>query len=262
MTNTVHPQKRLTPYGSFWHLTDLVRLSPEGDAFSCLERVTALEGEVVSRGPLGHVVRVTVNGCDYYVKIYTAGGKGLRRYFGRSRARAEWENLMFFRTLGVPVPEIVAFGQEMRFGAFRRGALITRAVPEADDMAQLANAKSARLQDRAWLRKVGGQIATYTRYLHGAGFVHVDLKWRNILVTREEEPKVYFFDCPSGGRQYGFRLKRGIIKDLACLDKVGRLRLPRTERLWFYKAYIGRQRLLPADKRMIRRILAFFEGRR
>jgi hypothetical protein len=50
-------------------------------------------------------------------------------------------------------------------------------------------------------------------------------------------------------------------KDLACLDKVAKQVLSRTQRLRFYLQYRGRQRLNQVDKRRIRQVLRFFEGR-
>ena len=52
-----------------------------------------------------------------------------------------------------------------------------------------------------------------------------------------------------------------IIKDLACLDKVAKRVLSRTQRLRFYLQYRGRVRLSQSDKQRVRRILKFFEGR-
>jgi hypothetical protein len=52
-----------------------------------------------------------------------------------------------------------------------------------------------------------------------------------------------------------------MIKDLACLDKVAKYHLSRTQRLRFYLQYRGRERLSTADKRRVRGIVKFFEGR-
>jgi len=56
-------------------------------------------------------------------------------------------------------------------------------------------------------------------------------------------------------------LRRRIVKDLACLDKVAKYSVSRSQRLRFYLQYRGRQRLNESDKRRIRQILNFFEGR-
>ena len=68
-------------------------------------------------------------------------------------------------------------------------------------------------------------------------------------------------DCPAGGFWWGPFLQYRIIKDLACLDKVGKYQLSRTQRLRFYCQYTGRRRLAAEDKKRIGKILRFFEGR-
>ena len=105
------------------------------------------------------------------------------------------------------------------------------------------------------------QVAQATRALHDIGFAHNDLKWRNLLVGPGERPTVYWIDCPSGCFWWGAFLQYRIIKDLACLDKVGKYQLARTQRLRFYLDYAGKVRLDAGDKARIRRILRFFEGR-
>ena len=101
--------------------------------------------------------------------------------------------------------------------------------------------------------------------MHKQKFVHNDLKWRNILVNLGGEVKVYIIDCPAGrqlaGSLLGPYFKRGVIKDLACMDKIGRQALTRTRRLKFYMHYAMLDKLDSAHKLRIRKILNFFEGR-
>jgi hypothetical protein len=56
-------------------------------------------------------------------------------------------------------------------------------------------------------------------------------------------------------------LRYRIVKDLACLDKLAKYHLSRTQRLRFYLDYAQKKRLDDADKRRIRKVLRFFEGR-
>ena len=56
-------------------------------------------------------------------------------------------------------------------------------------------------------------------------------------------------------------LRHRLIKDLACLDKVAKYHLSATQRLRFYLQYRGHQRLDSRDKRRIREVVSFFEGR-
>jgi tRNA A-37 threonylcarbamoyl transferase component Bud32 len=229
------------------------------EAFASLDSVFALRGEPIARDPLSEVIRVERQGLRYYVKRYWAAGKGLRRYLGRSRVEAEWQNLKHFDCWGIPVAPLVAWGMERRGGAFLRGALITLEVPRTMDMAAIAASGDPRLSDRGWVEHVSRQVAQATRTLHGHRFAHNDLKWRNLLVNDAGE--LFLIDCPSGDFWWGPFLQRRIVKDLACLDKVAKRCLSRTQRLRFYLQYKQRSRVRQSDRAVIGQVLNYFEGR-
>ena len=173
----------------------------------------------------------------------------------------EWQNLKRFAKWGIPTAEVVAWGLERRGAAYDRGAMITRELPHTEDLSALAHRHDLKLADRAWVDTVSRQLAGYTRTMHDHRFTHNDLKWRNLLVGPGDRPTVYWIDCPSGCFWWGAFLQYRIVKDLACLDKVGKYQLTRTQRLRFYLDYARNARLDAADKARIRRILRFFEGR-
>ena len=227
--------------------------------FGSLEAVFALEGERITKDPLSEVIRIERGGVRYYVKRYWGAGKGLRRYIGRPRVKAEWQNLKHFAKWGIPTAPIVAYGLERRLGAFVRGALVTRELPGTLDLSHLADHDHPWLHDRHWVERISRQLAAATRRLHDHHFTHNDLKWRNLLV--DDQARLFFIDCPTGAFWWGPLLRYRIVKDLACLDKVAKYQLTRSQRLRFYLQYRGRRRLSARDKRCIRRIVGFFEGR-
>ena len=106
---------------------------------------------------------------------------------------------------------------------------------------------------------VSQQLARATRTLHDHHFTHNDLKWRNLLVNGQGE--LFLIDCPTGTFWWGPLLRYRITKDLACLDKVAKYKLTRSQRLRFYLQYRGRAGLNEGDKPRIRQIGGFFEGR-
>ncbi|WP_277373663.1 lipopolysaccharide kinase InaA family protein [Pseudomonas sp. AA-38] len=229
------------------------------EAFGSLEAVFALQGERLTMDPLSEVIRIELQGIRYYVKRYWGAGKGLRRYLGRPRVKAEWQNLKLFAKWGIPTAPIVAYGLERNAGAFVRGALVTRELENTLDLAEIAKRQDERLANREWVLRVSQQLADGTRTLHDHHFTHNDLKWRNLLVNDNDE--LFFIDCPTGSFWWGPLLRYRIVKDLACLDKVAKYHLSRTQRLRFYLQYRGRRRLSEGDKRRVRQILKFFEGR-
>jgi RIO-like serine/threonine protein kinase len=227
--------------------------------FGSLEAVFALQGERVTRDPLSEVIRVNRNGVNYYVKRYVGAGKGLRRYLGKPRVKAEWQNLKRFAKWGIPTAEVVAWGLERRGAAYSRGAMITRELPNTEDLSAFAERRDPKLADRAWVDAISRQLAGYTRIMHDNRFTHNDLKWRNLLV--DDQARLFLIDCPNGDFWHGFWLKYRITKDLACLDKVAKYHLSATQRLRFYLQYRQRDRLNAADKKRIRHVVRFFEGR-
>jgi len=239
-----------------------------GQAFASLDAVFALEGERVTVDPESEVIRLRLDGTLYYVKRYTIGRRklarrwfGLRDIFGPRRSVKEWRNLQRFHAWGLPTATLVAWGQERRFGRFVRAALITEELCDTVDLSKLFYQNDPRLRDRCWVAAVSAQVAASARTLHAHCFAHNDFKWRNLLVTGGSLPKVYLIDCPNGGFWIKPFLDYRIVKDLACLDKVAKLALSRTQRLRFYLDYAGHSRLTAADKRKVRKILCFFEGR-
>lgn len=234
--------------------------SSESEVFTSVESVVALEGDIVSRDKISMVRKVSVNNVIYYVKIYWRNGNGARKYLGRGRLQGEWENLCFFSSLGINTPRIVAYGQTFKNGIFVHGVLVTEEVEFSQDLLTLTKDNPRLLHDRDWLKVVMQQVADYTRRLHDCGFVHWDLKWRNILVSYDyiKQPKVYFFDCPLGKKRVGWFSKRGAIKDIACLDKVAQKVLSRTSRLRFYLYYAKNCSLSGEHKRKINKIINFF----
>ncbi len=246
-----------------WRVLPQYRNTRVGETFSSLEKVFHLSDtdDRVTSDSESTVFRCHIDGKTYYVKRYHST-KGARSWLGKSRLRGEWHNLKLFRQLDIPTAQLVAFGEERFILRAGRGALVTESLPDTVDLAALAKARDARLEDFYWVSSVMNQVAEHTRKLHEYHFAHNDLKWRNILVTNNKnKPCVYLIDCPAGQRWFGPLLKYRIIKDLACLDKLGKKNLSQTQRLRFYKQYRQTGRLSPEDKKMIRKIVHFFEGR-
>jgi tRNA A-37 threonylcarbamoyl transferase component Bud32 len=241
---------------SVWFVDRTILSETAAERFSSLNSVFAITGRRVTRCPISELILTEIDGKSYYVKRYSQRGKIMRRWLGRSRVRAEWENLLLFRRVGLRVPPIAAYGED---GA--RGALITEEVPGAVDLQSLVRQRPELLLDRGWLDQVIIQVAEVAKRLHAISFAHNDLKWRNILVTGGPNPEVYLIDCPMGQTWWGPLLAYRKVKDIACLDKVAKYCLSRTLRLRFYLYYVGRDRLTAADKKFIRKVLVFFAGR-
>jgi len=247
---------------TFWHIhSNYPNLQ---QTFSSLDAVFKLQGEPLTHDRISEVIRVQHHGTHYYIKRYHAAGKGLRKWFGRPRIKGEALNLQRFSEWGIPTATVVAWGMEAQpfwknLSHGRRGAMITLGIPETTDLAILSQTNDARLKDKNWVRNISAQLAKITRTMHAQSFTHNDLKWRNLLVDAQNH--LYLIDCPSGNFWYGKFLEYRIIKDIACLDKIAKHHLSRTQRLRFYLNYIQQPSLDSKHKAQVRKIIQFFEGR-
>jgi len=229
--------------------------------FQTLETVFKLNGEQITCDRLSDLIFLNVGGKNYYVKRYTLAGKGIRRFLGRSRLRGEWENLLRFNTWGLPTAKLIAYGAEKHGPFFTRGALITEELPRTQDLAELAKENDPRLRDSNWIGSISEQLAKATRKMHENRFAHGDLKWRNILVAKGPNPQIHLIDCPDGRHWTWPFLQYRKNKDLACLDKVAKKVLTRTQRLRFFLDYLEQDHLSSASQKQLRHIIRFFDGR-
>ena len=165
----------------------------------------------------------------------------------------------------IPTVRLVAYGEETRLFGTRKGLLVTEEIVGATDLVSHITQKASYLNRRRWVSRVTDRLSGYVRTMHEQGFVHNDLVWRNILADFVDDAEVYIIDSPTGRRFKGILLspllKRGVTKDLACLDKVARKVLTRTQRLRFFLRYARLSKLDSAHKDKVRKILSFYEGR-
>jgi len=232
----------------------------ERSAFGDLDVAIALPGERVNENAMSCLRRCRIGDKHYYVKVYFRRGRYLRRYLGRSRIRAEWENQRHFVAWDIPTSRLVAFAEQRQDGAYR-GIVVTEEVPGTIDLWTLVKKHPEKLAETAWLRRVIDRLAGHVRTMHNRRFVHNDLKWRNILVDFSNTTEVYIIDCPLGRVCSGPIYERGVAKDLACVDRGAWKYISRSMRLRFALRYYGADRLSEAQKKRVRRVLGFFEGR-
>ncbi len=238
----------------------------EALAFSSFSKTWNQAGTMLDGNWMSNLMTVSVGSRQYYVKRYESRGRFLRRFIGRSRVRAEWENAQLFEQIGIPTARLVSYGEEKRRMGKRRGIVVTEGIAGATDLLKLLKEENSCFKKRDWVENVIQRLSVYVGTMHEQSFVHGDLQWRNILASSDDDTEVYIIDCPAGRKLRGGllapMLRRGRIKDLACLDKIAQGALTRTQRLKFYFRYAGLERLDVAHKREIGQILSFFEGRR
>lgn len=235
---------------SYWHIVD----SRAPSMFSSLASVLRLRGKLVTQAKTRDLIKIEQpSGPGFYVKRFTHSGKGLRAYLGRSRARAEWENLQYFHCLGLNTPRLISYGELRQGLQYVAGAYVMREIPNVITLPEAMVLPQS--QSSLWRKQLLTLLGKSVALLHAQGFIHRDLYWRNILVSTEGEVKLYFIDCPAGSYQWGPFFKYGQIRDLACLYKDAHRYFSRSDLMRFFLAYVGHKHLTLADKKILRRFM-------
>ena len=218
--------------------------------------------EQVTQDSISGVSRLELSGT-YYVKCFKGRKSRVEYLFGTSRFQRELKNLLYFQRLGLRTPELVAHGKKGLPGFLKSGVMVTLEAESATDLQAYLEAGKLYEHGVAAARRLLGQLAHATRLLHEDGFYHWDLKTRNVLVsTKEDEPKLYFFDCPRGYRPLRPLFRRCVVRELAHLERGLKGHLRAVDLLWLYKQYRGCQRLSAEDKALARDALSYYATRR
>jgi tRNA A-37 threonylcarbamoyl transferase component Bud32 len=219
--------------------------------FSSLKTVFSLQGETVTQAKTRDLLRVIHDNHIYYIKRYWTAGKRLRAYCFRSRAKAEWENLLYFKQCGLAAPEVIAYGEERSFLQYHQGAFVMPALHHVESFDVILKRGIDATARRDYLR----QIAQGLRRLHDHHFIHGDCFVRNFLVSLQNGV-VYFTDCPRGRHMWGPFFNYGRVRDLASFYKELMLWVSLADQLRFFLWYSGEKQLAKTGKCLLRAVIA------
>lgn len=123
----------------------------------------------------------------YRYRDWGARLKGFFRgtFFGKSRARLEYEMLTEMRRRGVPSVAPITYIEDRRGGFLRSAALITEGQPNAEPLPEYFSSHRGGW-DASRGREFSEALADAMVKLHEAGVQHGGLFWRNILVTESD----------------------------------------------------------------------------
>lgn len=204
--------------------------------FQSFQQAINHPGTVITQDSISILKRAIVDNKTYYIKHYTAAGKRWQRFFGKSRGRTEYENLLYFTHLGIPTLTVAQFFEKRFHMLAKQTVIITAERENTADLLSIARSQSSHWQEASWRRQVLEQVAQYARKLHQQGFSHWDLHWRNILISLTEQPVVYFMDCPKGKKHY-LRRQYCIQRDLRCFARHMKDHLTQEEINYFHHCY-------------------------
>ncbi|HWA99062.1 MAG TPA: lipopolysaccharide kinase InaA family protein [Pirellulales bacterium] len=180
-----------------------------------------------------------------------------------SDGRQEAENIAALERDGIPAMRLIAFGERLTAAGRLDSFVLTEAL---EGFTQLDHYLRRRFAPRSAspgprdrsLSQLIDRVADVARRFHACGYNHRDLYCCHFFI-REAEPDefcVRLIDLQRVQQRRWFR-RRWIVKDLAQLSYSAPIeRLGPTQRMAFIKRYLGVRKLGPADKRLIRSVLA------
>lgn len=243
-----------------------------------LKRVGLGNFEAVMRSASGHLLRTLPDRENWRLELAGNGRacvvflkKHRRRSFferlawlvGRAAptaGRTEAENVAALNQAGIESMRVVAFGEHVR-GSSAESFFMTeelRGFTQLDHFIRQRFIPAAeRTRADPNLTSLAWAVADVARRFHQAGFNHRDFYGCHFFI--QEFPGGHFavrlIDLQRVERRRRWR-QRWLVKDLAQLAySVPRERITETLRLRFIKRYLGVDRLGPAEKRFVRRIL-------
>jgi hypothetical protein len=215
--------------------------------------ISCTQGEIVHQSCTTTTRRILIKpggiADTLYLKAYHPAPL---RGWSRSRPIREARNYVILREhCGVRVPDVIAFGIRRFLGRCMNGFILTRAIPNAESLDQV-RAYPAPLR-----RHLLELTAAIVARMHAAGFFHIDLQWRNLLIADNgaEMPEIHIIDSSRGGLRRGRVLKEhGRLRDLSSLSKEARRRLTPREQIRWLRAYFAVRRLSLTHRALIRTI--------
>ncbi len=159
----------------------------------------------------------------------------------------------------IPCPVIVAYSEKMFLCFERSSALITEGIV-GQSLEKFVPKVFYRMpqrreltQRRSWIR----QLAELVSRFHKLGFCHRDLYLSHIFISfkNDGQPIFYLIDLARCFKP-DFRKRRWIIKDLSALNYSSPKNIiSNTDRMRFFKTYLGKNKIGTSDKRLIRQII-------
>lgn len=141
-------------------------------------------------------------------------------YLGPARLLGQIEAARRLDQAGIPTPEILAVGWRRVLLAFSAQAIVTRAIPGAENLYEVARQEAPWRRRRAILER----SADLVRAMHDAGFLHADLNVTNLVLG----------EGPDGDRIHVVDLEKGRFRTpLPMSDRAANLgRLVRSYEKW------------------------------
>jgi len=222
----------------------------------------SLTGELVASGGATKCYRLQLdNGETVYFKRYVYRRRHLQFWMLPSKPLLEVSGYQTLKNIGLPAPEVIAYGEKRQYGDLRAAFIITREIPDTQNLEDYARNVWVYLpaaQRKQIFQHIAPQVIDMAKTIHKNHFYHYDLKWRNILIQgAPENSKIVFIDCPRSRVSY-LRPLRGQEMDLSGLARIAMYYFRRSEQLRLLVQYSGSRE---QAKKLFRRIQRRLQSR-
>jgi tRNA A-37 threonylcarbamoyl transferase component Bud32 len=223
-------------------------------------------GEPVARSSTTETLRIPLCGAAgpdlLFLKRYRYQGDCWRHRFRRDKASIEARNYRIIRQLrSLPAPDAIAYGSRRQGLRLLDAFILTRGIPDAIPLEAFASTRwpDPRIAYHDGLRQyLIDETARVVSQMHTAGFFHVDLQWRNLLVANAHSasPVLYLIDSARGGLRRGqVFAAHGRLRDLSSLAKQAMIMMTARERVRWLRCYFGVGSLSPEHHAIARAIM-------
>jgi len=223
-------------------------------------------GAVLSASGYGQVRRLDLN--DQLVIFYKTEryscAKRLKFWLRPARTTVEVFAYDQLQAMNIPTLDAIAYGERRLMGLPTESFVATREVEASQDLRTFAVERWQQMDEPDKSRvytMVATKLADQLSRAHAHGFVHHDLKWRNVLIQDTEEGYQPVWIDPPRAAMWRWRRRRGAVVDLCDLASLAVLLTSKYDRMRFVLRYLGERRAAGTaaalcrsiDKRLSRR---------
>jgi len=218
-------------------------------------------GECFKQNRYRAVRRMEVHTRGFFIKQFFRFPltKHIKNFFcfwnRQSESALEWDNIERVRSWGIPTLTQVARGEYFVFGIERGGFLITEELPAKIRLENFL--KAFPKGEPSLKRRIVKTLADYTCTLHKQNYFHKDLYLGHCLIELLSPAsfRIFLIDLQRLAH-HRWRREHFKIKDLASLHfSIPKGSVSRTDQLRFMKNYLGENKLQPAHKKLIQKLL-------
>ncbi|MDD5556508.1 MAG: lipopolysaccharide kinase InaA family protein [bacterium] len=216
-------------------------------------------GEIIKRSPARVIFSSTLDdgdgGLPVVIKVYRHPrlGDWIKANLCGSKGSREWDVTVAAAGRGLPTVVPVAFGERRRLGLLQESYLITVRLYDCLTLEEvLFSPDRSRRAGGRRRRRVIVLLAGILRRMHDRGIHHLDLHPGNFLVGRDAAggDEIHLLDLHRANVRASLP-PRARIRSLSQFNMFARISLSRSERLLFFDAYFGADRLWQEEKRLL-----------